>query len=84
MKVKKLKNNQRNAVQEELFRKDEVNIVGVGKVVINKGFDRMARILKRLRDKGYPVHWYILGVDLSRRKLNDICKKITYKNILRF
>ena len=71
-------------MQEELFRKDEVNIVGVGKVVINKGFDRMARILKRLRDQGYPVHWYILGVGPEQEKIerylqeNNLQKYFTF------
>lgn len=80
----KIKKQSTDAVQEELFRKDEVNIVGVGKVVINKGFDRMARILKRLRDKGYPVHWYILGVGPEQEKIerylqeNNLQKYFTF------
>ena len=73
----KIKKQSTDAVQEELFRKDEVNIVGVGKVVINKGFDRMARILKRLRDKGYPVHWYILGVGPEQEKIERYLQELT-------
>ncbi len=57
------------SVEEKIFRKDEINLIGVGKVVTNKGFDRMARILKRLRNKGYPVHWYILGVGPEQVKI---------------
>ena len=49
-------------VEVGLFSVDEFKIIGVGKIIANKGFDRMARILKRLRDEGYPVHWYALGV----------------------
>ena len=53
-------------------------------MVINKGFDRMARILKRLRNNGYPVHWYVLGIGPEQKKIekylkeNDIQKYFTF------
>lgn len=50
------------AVQEGTFSGNEIKLVGVGKILPNKGFDRLARIHKRLRDDGYPIHTYILGV----------------------
>ena len=34
----------------------------MGKVLKNKGFDRLARIHVRLKKQGYPVHTYILGI----------------------
>lgn len=49
-------------VEEELFQKDEIKIVGVGKILKSKGFDRLAEIHVRLRKEGYPVHTYVLGV----------------------
>lgn len=48
-------------VPDNLFREDEVNLIGVGKIEPVKGFDRLARVHKRLRREGYPVHTYILG-----------------------
>lgn len=72
------------AIREDIFSKDEINIIGVGKVVINKGFDRMARILKRLRNNGYPAHWYVLGIGSEQKKIekylkeNDIQKYFTF------
>lgn len=53
---------QHEAVLSELFPTGEFAICGVGKVASVKGFDRLARIHKRLRDDKYPVHCYILGV----------------------
>ena len=38
-----------------------VRLIGVGKIQPIKGFDRLARVHKRLRDAGYPVHTYVLG-----------------------
>lgn len=52
-----------------LFQPGEFRIVGVGKLLHNKGFDRLARITKRLRDEGYPVHLYILGIGPLQKEL---------------
>lgn len=48
-------------IQDVLFSSTEIKICGVGKIVPNKGFDRLARIHRRLRENGFPVHTYILG-----------------------
>ena len=50
------------SVQENLFSADEIKLCGVGKIISVKGFDRMARIQKRLKDEGYPTHFYALGI----------------------
>ena len=50
------------SVPASTFMDNEFKLVGVGKVLANKGFDRLARIHKRLTDNGYPVHTYILGI----------------------
>lgn len=44
------------------FSPDELKLVAVGKISKQKGIDRLARIVKRLRDDGLPVHLYALGV----------------------
>ena len=56
-------------VERDLFCGDEVKLIGVGKIEEVKGFDRLARVHKRLRNEGYPVHTYILG---EGRKMGDI------------
>lgn len=48
-----------------------VNLIGVGKVVANKGFDRLARIHVRLTKEGYPVHTYILGVGPEQKNIES-------------
>ena len=70
-------------VDIDLFSPDEFKLVGVGKLLKSKGFDRMARIVKRLKDEGYPVHLYALGVGPLREELekciseNHLEKQIT-------
>lgn len=48
-------------IPDGLFRENEVNFIGVGKIEEVKGFDRLARVHKRLKNEGYPVRTYILG-----------------------
>ena len=71
------------AVEDGLFQDSEIKLVGVGKLLKHKGFDRMARIVKKLDSEGYPVHLYALGVgplrdDLERYRVeNHLEEKIT-------
>ena len=48
-------------VDEGSFHSDEFKLVGVGKLVKNKGFDRLLRVVKRLVDDKSAVHLYLLG-----------------------
>jgi len=70
-------------VAPDLFSDGAISLVGVGKLLKSKGFDRIARIIKRLRDTGYPVHLYILGVGPLQEELerfitdNHLEKQIT-------
>lgn len=56
-------------VEENVFPDGEIRLCGVGKLIPTKGFDRLARIHKRLRDEGYPVHSYVLGIGPEKEKL---------------
>jgi glycosyltransferase involved in cell wall biosynthesis len=50
------------AADTGLFSEREFKVVGVGKLLKNKGFDRLTRIIAKLKNEGYPVHLYILGI----------------------
>lgn len=54
-----------------VFRDDEVKLIGVGKLEAVKGFDRLARIHKRLIDDGFPIHTYILGEGRKKEELES-------------
>ncbi len=45
---------------------------GVGKIEPNKGFDRLLRIQKRLRDAGLNTHLYLLGKGPQRSELEAL------------
>lgn len=57
------------AVEPGLFSSDELKLVGVGKLLQNKGFDRLLAIVGRLRAEGLPVHLYLLGVGPMQAEL---------------
>lgn len=56
-KIRQLSTEQ---VSECTFREEEIKLVGVGKLLKSKGFDRILRIVRKLHEE-YPVHLYILG-----------------------
>lgn len=57
------------SVETNVFSEGEIRLCGVGKLLPIKGFDRLSRIHKRLRDEGYPVHSYVLGIGPERKKI---------------
>lgn len=62
-------------VDMEMIDSDEVKLVGVGKLLKSKGFDRVIRILKRLKEEGYPVHFYVLGDGPERSNLQEYIRQ---------
>ena len=59
----------------EMLGEAVIRLCGVGKLVSNKGFDRILRIHKRLREQGYPVHAYLLGEGAERGSLEEYVKR---------
>ena len=59
-------------LDKNIFSEYEQKLVGVGKLMPNKGFDRLLRIHRRLRlDDRLPVHTYLLGEGSERAKLEQ-------------
>lgn len=48
------------------------NIVSVGRLVYQKGYDRLITVIKQLKDKGKDIQLYIIGEGSERKKLEDI------------
>lgn len=66
---KQIKTLAKEDIKKELFQSDEVSLIGVGKILPKKGFDRLARLHVRLRQEGYPVHTYVLGVGPQKEEI---------------
>lgn len=71
-------------VEENVFPEGEIRLCGVGKLMPTKGFDRLARIHKRLRDEGYPVHSYVLGIGPEKEKLEAYLEEHHLKDSFMF
>lgn len=67
-------------VDKGTFPSDTFNIIGVGKLLKSKGFDRLAKIEKRLLDEGYNVHVYVLGEGPEFQALKRYAKENNMEN----
>lgn len=67
-----------------IFNRETINIIGVGKVIPNKGFDRLARIHKKLVDEGLPIHTYILGEGNQQKEIENYLIKNNIQNTFTF
>ena len=65
----------KDAVVDIAFDKDTVNICSVGKITGTKGYDRLARVHKKLIDEGLDHHIYILGIGEDEDKINKYIKE---------
>ena len=65
-------------VNNTIFKPDEMKICAMGSLIAVKGFDRLIRVHKRLRDNGINVHTYILGEGTDRETLE---KQIEQSNL---
>ena len=73
--TKQIIEQSKEPVVGNVFNNDEIKIVGVGKIIPTKGFDKLARIHKKLRDEGYPVHIYALGVGPEQEEIEIYCRE---------
>ena len=67
-------------VDQKIKKSNTINLVGVGKLLKSKGFDRVARIVKRLKNQGYRIHFYILGEGPERINLQKYIQQNQLEN----
>lgn len=71
-------------IDEKITNEKVVRICGVGKVIKKKGFDKLARVHRKLIEDGFLVHTYILGVGDEKESIeqylvdNDIKDSFTF------
>lgn len=68
-----LKSNE--SVDDINLSNEVVNICSVGKITETKGYDRLARVHKRLIDEGLRHRIYILGIGEDEDKINKYIKE---------
>lgn len=60
--------------------KSYVNIVSVGRLNYQKGFDEAVDICKKLIDENIPIKWYIVGEGEERQNIENKIKKYNMEN----
>lgn len=68
----------------ELAADTTFRLVAVGTLKESKGYDRLLRIIKRLRQQGYPIHLYILGIGGLQPELELYCVENGIGNAVSF
>ncbi len=62
------------------FKKEKINIVTVGRLAPYKGIYLAIESCKKLIDKGYAIHWYVVGEGSERGYLEEQIKRMEIAN----
>lgn len=79
----KIKNWARDPAPE-LAEDGNFRLIAVGTLKESKGYDRLLRIIKRLRQQEYPIHLYILGIGDLQPELEQYCVENGIGNTVSF
>lgn len=59
----------------ELKDDGKLRLIAVGTLKESKGYMRLLRIIKHLKDESYPIHLYILGIGPLRQSMEDYIRQ---------
>lgn len=59
---------------------NEINILSIGRLHYQKGFELAIEACKKLVDRGYTVKWNIIGEGEEREKLSNLIKSYNLEN----
>lgn len=65
----------------EIMNDTDFNIISVGRLSLQKGYDRLLRIVKKLNDEGFDFKLYIVGIGPEYEKLNCYKKQNLLNNV---
>ena len=71
-------------VDDVVFEKDVPSVCSVAKITPTKGFDRLARVHKRLMEEGLKHHIYILGVGEQKEEIEAYLRENHLENSFTF
>ena len=64
----------------EEFKKDTFNILTVGRLTEQKGYDVALKAAKILKEKGINFKWYALGIGRDYKKLEKLILNYEIRN----
>jgi glycosyltransferase involved in cell wall biosynthesis len=66
----------REKIDDVNFEGNFVKLVSIGRFVREKGYDRLLRIVRRLIDDGFNIHFYLLGKGNQEENYKEIIKNL--------
>ena len=63
---------------------DRLNWCGLGKLIPLKGWTRMLKMQKKLRDEGFPAHFYVIGEGPQRNELEQLAEELGIRDSVTF
>ena len=77
---KVIKNLANEEIEEEIMLDNKINILSIGRLNEQKGFDIAIDAFKILLNRGMNIRWYVIGEGEERKKLEDLIEKKGLKN----
>ena len=74
----------KECIEDNIFVETEINLIGVGKLLKIKGFDRLISCVMKLKEDNFPVHLYILGIGPMETELKQYVKNNRLNNNITF
>lgn len=68
-------NRSHEPIDDVVFGSNKINLVTVGRLVEQKGYERLLRIHKRMLEEGIKTHLYIIGQGELRSKFEEYIKQ---------
>ena len=66
-----------------VFRKDQYNLLTVGRISSEKGQDMIPQIVSKLLNQGLDVCWYIVGEGDNRKTVEELIEKFKVQDHVR-
>ena len=70
----------REKITNYTLKKDCINLVSVGRLVRQKGFDYAIEICRKLTEDNIAINWYVIGEGEERKNLEELIKKYQLEN----
>lgn len=61
---------------ERIFNSNDFNILSVGRLVEQKGYERAIEVFYRLKQEGYKFKWYIIGDGILKKSIQKKINKL--------
>lgn len=75
-----IRKNSEELIEDLKFNSDEINIISVAKLMKSKGYDRLVKVQKKLRDDGLKTHVYIVGKGEEQKHLEKLIEENDIKD----